>query len=75
MPHLITREEAAEEIIKGLRHPSKFEIAFPGAFVRQLKVLRMLPYRAYFALVSRSTGWNKKKPARVERKRPAEEPA
>lgn len=75
MPHLISREEAAEEIIKGLQHPSNFEIAFPGAFVRQLKVLRMLPYRAYFALVSRSTGWNKKKPTRLESKRPAEEPA
>ncbi len=75
MPHLITREEAAEEIIKGLEHPSKFEIAFPKAFVRQLKALRMLPYRAYFALVSRSTGWNKKKPAPLEKRRPAEEPA
>ncbi len=75
MPHLITREEAAEEIIKGLEHPTKFEIAFPSAFVRQLKVLRLLPYRAYFALVARSTGWNKKKRVRIENKRPAEEPA
>lgn len=75
MPHLITREEAAEEIIRGLEHPSKFEIAFPKAFVRQLKALRMLPYRAYFALVSRSTGWNKKERAPLEKRRPAEEPA
>lgn len=75
MPYLITREEAAQEIIKGLQHPTKFEIAFPGAFVRQLKALRLLPYRAYFALVARSTGWDKKQPARMERKRPAEEPA
>ncbi|MEO0980683.1 MAG: SDR family NAD(P)-dependent oxidoreductase, partial [Pseudomonadota bacterium] len=48
MPHLITREAAAQEIIKGLEHPTKFEIAFPGAFVRQLKALSLLPYRADF---------------------------
>ncbi|WP_305985471.1 SDR family oxidoreductase [Roseibium sp. MMSF_3544] len=65
MPHLITAEEAAGEIVKGLQHPTKFEIAFPRAFVRQLKALRFLPYRAYFALISRTTGWSKKKTGRV----------
>lgn len=63
MPHLITTEEAAREIVNGLKHPSKFEIAFPKSFVRQLKALRLLPYKAYFSLVARTTGWNKKQRA------------
>ncbi len=61
MPYLMSPEEAVEEIRKGLSHPARFEIAFPRKFVRQLKLLRWLPYSAYFALVARSTGWNKKK--------------
>ncbi|MEP3047367.1 MAG: SDR family NAD(P)-dependent oxidoreductase [Roseibium sp.] len=60
MPHLISPEEAVEEIIQGLQHPSRFEIAFPRAFVRQLKILRILPYWLYFKLISRATGWDKK---------------
>ncbi|WP_299470683.1 SDR family NAD(P)-dependent oxidoreductase [uncultured Roseibium sp.] len=60
MPHLVSTEVAAGEIVEGLSHPSKFEIAFPKPFVRQLKALRLLPYRAYFALLARTTGWNKK---------------
>ena len=28
-----------------------FEIAFPPAFVRQLKLARILPYRMYFKLM------------------------
>lgn len=63
MPHLITTEEAAREITKGLNHPRKFEIAFPSAFVRQLKALKLLPSRAYFSLVASTTGWNKKQEA------------
>ncbi|MCR9060305.1 MAG: SDR family NAD(P)-dependent oxidoreductase [Rhodobacteraceae bacterium] len=60
MPHLITTGEAAREILDGMKHPTRFEIAFPKAFVRQLKALGLLPYRAYFSLVARTTGWNKK---------------
>ncbi|TYC65875.1 SDR family NAD(P)-dependent oxidoreductase [Stappia sp. BW2] len=60
MPYLMSPEEAVQEIRKGLSHPSRFEIAFPRKFVLQLKVLRWLPYSAYFAQVARSTGWNKK---------------
>ena len=44
MPHLITAEEAAREIVAGLR-AGDFEIHFPRAFTRQLKFLRLLPYR------------------------------
>ncbi|WP_422376232.1 SDR family NAD(P)-dependent oxidoreductase [Roseibium sp.] len=61
MPHLMTVEEAALDIVKGLNHPTRFEIAFPGPFVRQLKFLQLLPYRAYFALLKRTTGWSEKK--------------
>ena len=60
MPHLITTGAAANEIMKGLADPSAFEIAFPKPFVRQLKLLRILPYWLYFKLVTKSTGWDKK---------------
>ena len=55
MPHLISAEEAAQEIVTGLR-AGKFEIHFPRAFTRQLKFLRLLPYRWYFYLVRKATG-------------------
>jgi short-subunit dehydrogenase len=55
MPHLITAEQAATAIVAGLV-AGDFEIDFPKAFTRHLKVLRILPYRWYFALVRRATG-------------------
>jgi short-subunit dehydrogenase len=55
MPHLITAEEAATAIVAGLR-AGEFEIDFPKALTRQLKCLRILPYRWYFALIRRATG-------------------
>jgi len=55
MPHLISAEEAAREIDVGLR-AGNFEIHFPRAFTRQLRFLRLLPYRWYFWLVRRATG-------------------
>jgi short-subunit dehydrogenase len=55
MPHLISAEEAAREIERGLR-AGRFEIHFPRAFTRQLKLLRLLPYRLYFFLVHKATG-------------------
>jgi hypothetical protein len=55
MPHLISADEAAREIVTGLEK-RVFEIHFPRAFSRQLKFLRLLPYRLYFALIHRSTG-------------------
>ena len=61
MPHLVSVETAANEIVKGLRHPEKFEITFPKGFVRQLKVLRMLPYGLYFRIVAKATGWTSRK--------------
>ena len=55
MPNLISADEAAAEILAGLR-AGRFEIHFPRAFTRKLKLLRLLPYRLYFALVRRATG-------------------
>jgi hypothetical protein len=41
-------------LIAGLVH-GDFEIHFPRAFTRRLKLLRLLPYRLYFAAVRRAT--------------------
>lgn len=55
MPALITADEAAREIVAGLERGA-FEIHFPKRFTRALKLLRLLPYRFYFAAVHRFTG-------------------
>jgi len=55
MPALITPETAASEILKGWRK-GEFHIHFPKRFTRVLLLLRLLPYRWYFALVRRGTG-------------------
>jgi NAD(P)-dependent dehydrogenase (short-subunit alcohol dehydrogenase family) len=54
MPALISPQEAAEEIIAGFGRGS-FEIHFPRRFTHWLKLLRLLPYGLYFALVRRFT--------------------
>ena len=64
MPHLIDADEAAREIVAGLER-REFEIHFPRAFSRQLKFLRLLPYRLYFALVRRATGSDRTATAEV----------
>jgi NAD(P)-dependent dehydrogenase (short-subunit alcohol dehydrogenase family) len=55
MPALISVEAAAEAMIAGFER-GDFEIHFPKRFTRLLKLLRLLPYRCYFALVRRGTG-------------------
>jgi len=55
MPALIEAGEAAREILAGIE-AGAFEIHFPKRFTRVLKVLNLLPYRAYFPLVHRITG-------------------
>ena len=55
MPHLIEPQEAASEMIKGYE-AGDFEIHFPKAFTRQLKFLRLLPYKTYFRLIKKSMG-------------------
>ena len=55
MPALITPQEAARQIIQGWERGT-FDIHFPKRFSRVLKLLRLLPYTMYFALVRRMTG-------------------
>lgn len=52
MPFLISAEQAAEEILRGLRG-RRFEIAFPRPFAWLMGLLRILPYPLFFALVRR----------------------
>ena len=49
MPALISAEEAAEHIVRGLAQ-GEFEIHFPKRFTRFLKVLGWLPRSLYFKL-------------------------
>lgn len=55
MPALISPEEAAQAMIDGWC-AGRFDIHFPRRFTHVMKGLRLLPYRAYFALVRRFTG-------------------
>jgi len=55
MPALLTPEAAAAALLAGWAR-GEFLIHFPRRFTRVLKVLRLLPYRLYFALVRRLTG-------------------
>ncbi len=55
MPALISPEDAAKAILKGWSH-GDFEIHFPKRFTRFMKLLRLLPYPIYFAVVRRITG-------------------
>jgi short-subunit dehydrogenase len=50
MPALISSEQAADEIIQGFAR-GRFEMHFPKRFTRILKLMRLLPYKLYFALV------------------------
>jgi len=54
MPFLMPVEKAAKALCDGL-DGGAFEISFPRVFTWQLKVLRLLPYRLYFALVRSAT--------------------
>jgi NAD(P)-dependent dehydrogenase (short-subunit alcohol dehydrogenase family) len=55
MPALITPEQAAQAMIAGWAK-GEFEIHYPKRFTRVMKLLRLLPYRAYFPAVRRATG-------------------
>ncbi len=56
MPALISPEQAADRIADGLQSKA-FEITFPKRFTYLLKLMRLLPYPAYFWLLNRATGW------------------
>lgn len=55
MPYLMEPDAAAEAYWKGL-NGSAFEISFPKPFVRQMKLLRLLPHGAFFAAMRKVTG-------------------
>lgn len=52
MPALITADEAAQEILAGLK-AGEFDIHFPKRFSGFLKFLRILPYPLYFWIIRR----------------------
>ncbi len=53
MPFLMEADAAARRLADGL-DGSAFEITFPRRFTWMLKLLRILPYRLYFALAART---------------------
>ncbi len=55
MPGLQTPQQAAAAIVRGWQR-GDFDIHFPKRFTFILRLLRILPYRLYFAVVSRFTG-------------------
>jgi NAD(P)-dependent dehydrogenase (short-subunit alcohol dehydrogenase family) len=55
MPALMTAQKAATRTLDGIA-AGRFEIHYPRRFTWWLKLLRLLPYRAYFPLVRRFTG-------------------
>lgn len=55
MPALIGPQEAAAALLDGIA-AGDFDIHFPRRFTRWMKLLRLLPYRAYFPLMHRATG-------------------
>ena len=55
MPALLTPEQAAAELVRGWER-GEFLIHFPRRFTCVLQLLRLLPYRAYFAAIHRITG-------------------
>ncbi len=55
MPALLTPVQAAQAMLRGWAH-GDFELHFPRRFTLWLKLLRVLPYRWYFALVRRAQG-------------------
>ncbi|WDZ78312.1 SDR family NAD(P)-dependent oxidoreductase [Ensifer adhaerens] len=54
-PALVSSEQAADRIVAGLKS-RRFEITFPRYFTYAVKLMRLLPYSLYFALVRRLTG-------------------
>jgi NAD(P)-dependent dehydrogenase (short-subunit alcohol dehydrogenase family) len=55
MPALITPPQAAQAMVEGWERGA-FDIHYPKRFTRWMKLLRLLPYRAYFPAVRRFTG-------------------
>ncbi|MEM6678077.1 MAG: SDR family NAD(P)-dependent oxidoreductase [Pseudomonadota bacterium] len=56
MPFLMSPDAAATRIVEGLEKPG-FEIAFPRRFALILRLIGLLPNRAYIWAVRKTTGW------------------
>jgi NAD(P)-dependent dehydrogenase (short-subunit alcohol dehydrogenase family) len=56
MPTIIGEEEAAKRTVDGFES-ARFEIAYPRRLAVVLKLVGALPYRLYFWLVGRTTGF------------------
>ena len=54
MPFIMEADAAAKRIVDGLVKSNRFEIAFPRRLVWPMKLLRMLPYKLFFALTRRT---------------------
>lgn len=52
MPHIVDADEAAARLAEGLED-DRFEIHFPKALSRRLKLLRCLPYSLFFRIARR----------------------
>ncbi|MGX1098925.1 SDR family NAD(P)-dependent oxidoreductase [Amorphus sp. MBR-141] len=61
MPYLMPVGKAARRLVEGLQ-TGRFEVTFPRRFTYALKVVRILPYWAFFRVIGRATGWDKPKP-------------
>ncbi|MEM6973410.1 MAG: SDR family NAD(P)-dependent oxidoreductase [Pseudomonadota bacterium] len=57
MPFLMKPEDAGERIAEGLAKPG-FEIRFPAVFALILRLIGLLPNRAYIWAVRKATGWD-----------------
>jgi len=55
MPALMPAADAASALVKGLER-GDFHLHFPKRFTNWLRLARLLPYRAYFALIHKVTG-------------------
>ena len=55
MPALMTAHDAAAAMLDGIER-GQFHIHFPKRFTNTLRLARLLPYRAYFWLISKVTG-------------------
>ena len=58
MPMLLQPEEAARRIADGLARPG-FEVRFPWLFALLLRMMGLLPNRAYLWVVRKALGWDK----------------
>jgi len=55
MPALISAQQAAENIVRGIEQ-GEFHIHFPRRFTNWLRFAQLLPYRWYFWLIHKVTG-------------------